>query len=390
MRNLGLDLLRIVAVFFVLGRHLHLPDNANFALQVWQQGGWIGVDLFFVLSGFLVSSLLFREYKRNGKIDVKRFLIRRGFKLYPAFWAYLVFVICMRYKFNQLPSTKDILGDVFFLQNYVGCVMAHTWSLAVEEHFYLGIAILFGCWTWLKPQHNFAAIPLMFGVIAFTCLCVRLLNIVLFPEFSFQRYVFGTHIRIDSLFFGVLISYLYHFKNLENNMAWIPSWLLLVLGGVLLSPAFVWPLESNKFITTVGFIFLYVGSGSILIAALRLSDSKYLPLQFLGLLGAASYSIYLWHGPINLWGCSALSKITGLSGFYFYFFAYTIGSCLFGLVMSRVVEFPALQFRDLFFPTATRIEFRNRSSDVTQEFDGAPRQSMHGESRHGVQSSELG
>lgn len=83
MRNTGLDLLRLVAILLVLGRHLLPGYENNTFLSIWRTGGWVGVDLFFVLSGFLVSGLLFEEYKKRGSLDLKRFLIRRGFKIYP-------------------------------------------------------------------------------------------------------------------------------------------------------------------------------------------------------------------------------------------------------------------------------------------------------------------
>lgn len=85
MRNLGLDILRFIAVALVLGRHLSLPMGHSWLLETWKLGGWVEVDIFFVLSGFLISSLLFKEYIQNGTISAKRFLIRRGFKIDPAF-----------------------------------------------------------------------------------------------------------------------------------------------------------------------------------------------------------------------------------------------------------------------------------------------------------------
>jgi peptidoglycan/LPS O-acetylase OafA/YrhL len=105
----------------------------------------------------------------------------------------------------------------------------------------------------------------------------------------------------------------------------------------------------------VGVILFYVGSGFILIGALRLPESNSLPLKFLGLLGAASYSIYLWHIPVGNWGWPVVRNISGLDGFPFYFCVYVIGSCLFGLVMSRLVEFPVLRIRNLLFPSPIRL-----------------------------------
>src|SRR5262245_42677041 len=90
-RALRLDLLRALAIFLVLGRHMYpladrTPQPILFMCQLWRSSGWIGVDLFFVVSGFLVSGLLFSEYQQRGKIRIWRFYIRRGFKIYPAFY----------------------------------------------------------------------------------------------------------------------------------------------------------------------------------------------------------------------------------------------------------------------------------------------------------------
>src|SRR5437016_3117019 len=83
-RSTTLDVMRLVAVILVLGRHIQVcPVETSRFLHdvtfVWERGGWIGVDLFFVLSGFLVSGLLFKEHQKYGRITVKHFLIRRGF-----------------------------------------------------------------------------------------------------------------------------------------------------------------------------------------------------------------------------------------------------------------------------------------------------------------------
>ena len=83
MRNKRLDILRCIAVITVI---LHHSGESSFFTRV----GWIGVDLFFVLSGFLISGLLFSEYKKRHSISLKRFFIRRGLKIYPAFYAFLL------------------------------------------------------------------------------------------------------------------------------------------------------------------------------------------------------------------------------------------------------------------------------------------------------------
>lgn len=351
MRNIGLDLLRIFAVLLVIGRHLHLPETCPPVLRRFAEGGWIGVDLFFVLSGFLVSSLLFREYERQGSVDIKRFLIRRGFKIYPAFWLFLVFTLVMRHYLGQENGTKQVLGEVLFLQNYLGGVWNHTWSLAVEEHFYIGLALLVTWMVAVNPVKPFRRMPAAFALIAVVCFGFRIVNLAVFPEYSHGAYLFGTHIRIDSLMFGVLLSYLWCFQELQNRTARIPSFALIAIGALLLSPAFVFQLETNKWISIVGVILFYMGAGVLVIAAVRWETSELLAIRLIAGLGAASYSIYLWHMPVATWGHSLVAKMIRYDSYLLYLFNAVIGACVFGWVLNRLIENPVLKLRDRFFPS---------------------------------------
>ncbi|HYJ63150.1 MAG TPA: acyltransferase, partial [Parafilimonas sp.] len=133
MRLKEIDFLRGIAIILVLFRH-HLISNKLYQI------GWIGVDLFFVLSGFLVSGLLFREYKKSHRINVRLFLIRRGFKIYPLFYVFILLTAFMeRFVYGHL-NMRDFFSEAFFVQNYFGNIWWHTWSLAIEEHFYFGLA----------------------------------------------------------------------------------------------------------------------------------------------------------------------------------------------------------------------------------------------------------
>src|ERR1700732_285133 len=130
MRNKRLDILRCIAILLVIARHTY-P-------RIWiGKAGWMGVDLFFVLSGFLISGLLFAEYKKNRSINWKRFLIRRGLKLYPAFYVFLLATFLTQLGFKQVSGLSNYLGEIFYVQNYGPYIWSHTWSLAVEEHFYI-------------------------------------------------------------------------------------------------------------------------------------------------------------------------------------------------------------------------------------------------------------
>ena len=171
----------------------------HYVTQIWNCGGWMGVDLFFVLSGFLISSLLFREAQSFGKIDVKRFLIRRGFKIYPGFW-FLLGLTLIAYKLDSKPIPLDkVMAELLFIQNYFTGIYIHTWSLAIEEHFYFAIACLLFLFTRLKTANEdpFQWIPVIFIVLAITCLSLRFFSSYL--PIHYNWHFAGTHARIDSV-----------------------------------------------------------------------------------------------------------------------------------------------------------------------------------------------
>ena len=159
-------MLRAIAVLLVIGSHL--TWNA-----IWARIGWTGVDLFFCLSGFLVSGLLFRDYKASGQIHWRRFIIRRGFKIYPAYYT-LLFASVIYFQIAGTPIRwKELWPDLFFVQDYTGGTWGHLWSLGIEEKFYLLLPLC----LWLmvrKPQGEpFRRLPWFCGLVAAACVGMR-------------------------------------------------------------------------------------------------------------------------------------------------------------------------------------------------------------------------
>ena len=366
MRNLGLDLLRLLAVVLVLGRHLNLPKNPSPLLMAWNRGGWVGVDLFFVLSGFLISGLLFTEYRRFGKLNIPRFLIRRAFKIYPAFWIMIAFTLFIIIAHGGPIPRIRLAGEMLFLQNYIGSLWIHTWSLAIEEHFYLGLALLFAVYLKAESRNDFDFIPRTFAVLAFCCLVLRISNLWLFPTYSHQIYQSGSHIRVDSLFFGVLLSYYAHHHNLYLKIRDISSALLVACGIALLSPAFFFASEEYKWISVFGVMLFYLGSGLLVLAAVRLDQSRFGVLRFMGTLGGTSYSIYLWHMPFNVWARGFISSLSGSDSYTQYLFVYLIGAPALGYIMSKLIEWPIIRLRDRLFPS--RSESRKSEPGTASNF----------------------
>ncbi|MCA8920042.1 MAG: acyltransferase, partial [Planctomycetes bacterium] len=215
MRNTGLDLLRLIAVLLVMGRHF--PSSAAISgplgFQVWYTGGWVGVDLFFVLSGFLVSGLLFSEYRRSGEARVGRFLTRRALKIFPAFWVLIAFTVVYLWAYDEAIDISKVAAELLFVQNYFPGYWNYTWTLAVEEHFYLSLAVFVVWRLRARPEGPFDVIPSLFGFIAVFCLVARAFHLT-FSDSDSQSWMLMTHTRMDALMFGVLLSYLHHFKNL--------------------------------------------------------------------------------------------------------------------------------------------------------------------------------
>jgi peptidoglycan/LPS O-acetylase OafA/YrhL len=377
MRNKRLDILRCIAVLLVLGRHGLIGGP-------WFEVGWAGVDLFFVLSGFLISGLLFTEYNRTQRISFRQFFIRRGFKIYPAFWAMLIgsFFIALAYGM-RIPGFRW-WREILFIQNYRYGIWNHTWSLAIEEHFYIILPLLLAALIRLSKNRKdpFWFIPYAFCFLAPVTLTMRYFAVhqpSYTPE-EFWRFMFLTHLRIDALFFGVVLGYFYHFRP-----GLIPSLLghrwnrlaLEVITALLISCCFVFPLES-PFMQSFGLTLVYLGFGGLLVlsltargpaestAGLNVACGKI--GSVLAFLGTYSYSIYLWHLPVEVFGLrgvQALSPVKlGAASLTFIYIAISIPV---GILMAQIVEFPALQLRDRLFPRTRGSVVPNR----TEALDGS-------------------
>ena len=357
IRLAQLDFLRTLAVLMVIGNHWCVcPPELSIFLNkitiVWGRGGWTGVDLFFVLSGFLISGLLFNEYQKRGDIDIKRFLMRRGFKIYPAFW-FLIFVTLLITILTHMEIYRGgFLSEMLFIQNYHPGIWDHTWSLAVEEHFYIFLSFVFFILliTNKKSEKNsFASIPKLFIIIAVTCLLMRLLTVAYVP-FSYAQNIEPTHLRIDSLFFGVFLSYLWNFKGLSENKFLNKHKLIIGLIGVgCFLPAFIFELNETPWIWTVGLTLFYFGGGCLLLAMLKSNLNDQFILRNISNIGKYSYSIYLWNLPIHFW----LTKFTNLAAenWFFYTFLYLAGTFILGIGTAKLIEYPILKLRDKLMPS---------------------------------------
>jgi peptidoglycan/LPS O-acetylase OafA/YrhL len=363
-RILWLDVIRACAVLLVLMRHCeyrppqHWPIWLQKLMTTTMQGGWVGVDLFFVLSGFLVSGLIFGRIQRHQSVSTGRFLIRRAWKIYPPFYV-LFFVTCLlNLRIHAPYTTENYYSELLFLQSYLPGMWAHTWSLAVEEHFYLLFAILvcsFVRWHGLRDLKSWPIFS-MTVAICFVELLMRVLARRDTTQFDTYRHFFPTHLRLDSLFVGVCLSFLLHTRH-EHFVSTCHPWrFVLILTGVLgLLPAFFYQLETSWFLPTIGLTLFALASASLIAGICLLPQPKSRFIELLAVIGAASYSIYLWHLPFQSWCLPVLQqRITGPLGDTSGMLIYLGGSIVVGMVMAWIVERPALLLRDRCFPTGIR------------------------------------
>ncbi len=358
-RSKEIDFLRGIAVLLVV--FFHFPVIAGI-----DRMGWIGVDLFFVLSGFLVSGLLFKEYLRHGKVDAKRFLIRRGFKIYPLFYLFMAATFIVRLCFHESFTVKETVGELLFVRNYTGGYWAHTWSLSVEEHFYF--LLVFGVLFMVKKNlmQRPKLITTSFISIMVLCLCVRIINSIVESRIGsntffnpWARYV-HTHFRIDSLLFGVLLSYHYHL-NKERFIRFVSGKrkILLPLCVCCVLPAALLDKE-GIFISTIGYSLLYLGFGALLLYfitddAMQKKLEKIFSSQVVKMIsyvGIYSYSIYIWHVFVREYFIKQMDGIWGLNK-NVEFVIYVAVSLIFGIFLSKYVEFYFIKIRDKFFPSAS-------------------------------------
>lgn len=352
-RVVGLDVLRCVAVLLVLGAHLRDIPVARYSLiALWKTGGWVGVDIFFVLSGFLVSRLLFEEYVRHGAINVRRFLLRRAWKIYPSFWLLTLFTVTVPPMFQSAKALSWSLSPVFaelgFVQNYIRGLWGHTWTLAVEEHFYIVVALFLSVLASRGVVNNpFASVPTTFVLLAIVCMALRVTTVWAYRSQPDDWFVYcGTHMRIDSLFYGTLLAYWAQFCRLTARLRRLSASFLVGGGAACLLPAFFVSMSENRWCWPVIVVLLYGGAGLWVLAARRLRSASNLFVLGISKIGAASYSIYLWHGAVNGYGTRAVEKLFGVTDPWLYLVTYVTGSVVVGLLMHGIVEKPLLAIRD--------------------------------------------
>lgn len=353
MRIQGLDFLRGIAIIGVLFRHSHLPAD-----NLLVKSGWAGVDLFFVLSGFLVSRILFLEFQKTGKVNGGRFLLRRGLKIYPTFYLFLALSLpYWIFVWKAAAPLPNILAEVFFLQSYLPPLWGHTWSLAVEEHFYFALILV----SWLAYKLGFLGkkqfmLPLLIGFWALA-FYLRWDFVYTNKAAGAEMFIFfKSHLRMEGLIVGVVFSYVYHFFQV------LPEWIrkyrlvLLPIGIACALPPFLL-VGGTYWISAYGYSLMYIGFASLLAVGITTRFDRFSALPVMGwafrlvcFIGLHSYAIYVWHLFSRALADRSGLEMAGMESYYF------AGSLILGLIASIVIEKPVLTLRDRWFPRPATLE----------------------------------
>ncbi|MEY2396929.1 MAG: hypothetical protein QOJ00_103, partial [Actinomycetota bacterium] len=297
----GLDGLRALAVILVVVFHYgsiwsHNDDGGVFP------GGFIGVDVFFVLSGFLITSLLVGERARTGTVSFVRFYARRAARLMPA----LVFVLVGYSLWNHhqgqtwaavlKPSAAALLyvsnlAQVYFYKTMLHTGLSYTWSLAIEEQFYLvwPALLLFGVLRFAKTRHQ-VLIAVFGGAVLSALIRLYVWNIGGGYPAAYMR----LDARADGLLIGAGCAFLWRWRMVPGK--WLDQAALFALMG-LLAVTFLWPRHSGGMFQG-GFTLVSVAV-ALIILAIAENAFRFLPFfewAPMRAIGRVSYGLYLWHG----------------------------------------------------------------------------------------------
>lgn len=341
------DVLRGIAVILVILHH-------HEAGGIIGEYGWLGVDLFFVLSGFLVSGLIFDEYRRTNGFAGIRFLIRRGFKIYPSFYALIIVSALLMEVIGSRDPVMNYIAELFFFQNYHDGLWSHTWSLAVEEHFYLLLVFAATVLIALPTRIKLRGMIMLSVLLFLFFLALRFYTYQTVPYHVTSHFI-PSHLRMDSLLGGVLLSAWHRFRPLSfkalfgNNTVLLIACMALFLGPVLFFRF------GSTMMGTIGLSGAFLaGTIAVGMAVSRTplpetSIVQRFVIAPLAWVGGISYNTYLWHLLVLLVVEKMMVKF-GLGGGYLELLIFAAGSFVVGSIVTRFIELPFLRLREKWYP----------------------------------------
>ena len=300
----GLDGLRTFAVLAVILFHLNTP---------YITAGFLGVDVFFVLSGYLITGILLREWAVKGRLDLKKFYVARFRRLLPALVFMLSVVMTVVWLFEpDLLNTvrQDTLAALVYVNNwwYVfhdvsyfesfgkPSPLQNLWSLSIEEQFYLvwPLLLLFG----LKSKRRFLQVV---GVTLFASALWMAVSFT--PGVDPSRVYYGTDTRLFALLIGAVLAFGWRPDAFKHDMPDVGRRILNIGGAVAFATLLIVMTRASAYGTFLyygGFLLVALASAVLIAATAHPSTvwSRLFGSEWLRLIGTRTYGIYLWHYPV--------------------------------------------------------------------------------------------
>lgn len=297
-RIAGLDGLRGLAILSVLLHHVLVvvpTDTVSAVFYLLIQAGWIGVDLFFVLSGFLITTVLLRL--REQPRFAATFYARRALRIFPVYYGFLC-VVSIAFGVTASAAMSDLPWHAFFLTNFLivdeGSFLTslnHLWTLAVEEQFYL-------VWPWLVGFTPIRRLPLVCSVLALLALAFRFAWV---EAYGGLAPTVMTPMRMDSFALGALVATLPAFPALRWTSAVIVLVSSLGLGAVVYESGALYSTEPT--VQKFGFALLATLFAALIAFVVHSPPHaaiiRFLENRVLRFLGKISFALYVFHYPIQ-------------------------------------------------------------------------------------------
>ena len=372
----ALDGFRALSILWVVALHVYWFTGLLVPMEVYQDivasvpfkgimSGSLGVDTFFVMSGFLIASQVFLEIDKTQTVDLKKFYLKRAFRLLPAYYLVLIVIELI------IPSCQNVWANFLYVNNFLpvqeSC-MGWSWSLAIEEQFYLVFPVFA---IWLSARKN--PLAWLWGFLGLSFV----INIVVFftnpisnpfvsnPAmgldsffYQFNTFYNDTHLRFGALLMGILAAYINHYK--KSNIESVGPWLSHGLGLAALAMIMVTTLLPSKEVINLhwtGVVYAawyhYLFSAAVALLMILTLTQKGLFTKLNQVLSARvfypiaqlSYSLYLVHPLVIVLTYRQAGNLTAenLPDYMWVAIALSIGV---SAIMYVLIEKPFLRMRN--------------------------------------------
>lgn len=367
----GLDTLRALAILLVFCFHykIFVSDAPN--LGWLSEAGWVGVDLFFVLSGYLIGNQVFSLWVKDRPVSIKAFYARRAFRTWPVFWV----VLAAFFTFPEALGGREpppLWRFLTFTQNYQlqpGTAFSHAWSLCIEEQFYAVFPLVAGVGFWLRPRlPRFSALAMSWALVASLIVLGVLARSYLWTLHGreadggingyYPWIYYATLCRFDEFMPGLAVAMLKNFhpaiwRRVEQSGVgfFVFGWAMvgLMAYGVL-NHYYIEGYGYGFFMTAFGYSLVAIAFSLFVASALApRSPWHWLRVPGAHSLALWSYSIYLIHKPLGFvihrhavaWSLTPWIELALVVG----------ASLALGAAMYYLIELPFMRWRDRAFPS---------------------------------------